>query len=186
MPITLTESFRVEAPIERVWRYLIDLQQVARCLPGAEITEMESPRAFRGAIKVRVGPVTASFQGKAELTEVDESQYRVRITGSGRDAAGGNTATLRMTSTLRGVDGATEVRVESSVDLAGPPHAVRPRDGAGGVATDLCAVRGVRAVIDPDADDRTPRESGETGERGTSCAFVRYGRRFGGRSGGGA
>jgi uncharacterized protein len=119
MPITLTESFRVDAPIERVWRYLIDPQQVARCLPGAEILEMESARAFRGAIKVRVGPVTASFQGKAELAEVDESQYRVRLTGSGRDAAGGNTATLRMTSTLRAVDGATEVRVESSVDLAG-------------------------------------------------------------------
>jgi hypothetical protein len=119
MPITLTESFRVDAPIERVWRYLTDPRQVVVCLPGAEITEMEGARAFRGAIKVRVGPVTASFQGRAELAEVDESRHVVRVVGSGRDSTGGNTATMRMTSALRAEDGATDVRVEASVDLGG-------------------------------------------------------------------
>jgi carbon monoxide dehydrogenase subunit G len=119
MAITLTESFRVNAPIERVWGYLTNPREVVSCLPGAQLGEIESDRAFRGAIKVRVGPVTASFQGRAEFAEVDQSRHLVRIVGSGRDAAGGNTAALRMTSTLQGNGNATEVRVEASVDIGG-------------------------------------------------------------------
>jgi carbon monoxide dehydrogenase subunit G len=119
MPITLTESFRVNAPIERVWGYLTNPREVVSCLPGAQLGEVESERAFRGAVKVRVGPVTASFQGRAEFAEVDEARHLVRVVGSGRDAAGGNTAALRMTSTLQETGSATEVRVEASVDLGG-------------------------------------------------------------------
>ena len=119
MPITLTESFRVNAPIDRVWKYLTNPREVVSCLPGAQLGEVESERAFRGAVKVRVGPVTASFQGRAEFTEVDEGRHVVRVVGSGRDPAGGNTAALRMTSTLQRNGNATEVRVEASVDLGG-------------------------------------------------------------------
>jgi carbon monoxide dehydrogenase subunit G len=119
MAIALSESFRVNAPLDRVWGYLTDPREVASCVPGAELSEIENARAFRGAIKVRVGPVTSSFQGRAELTEVDQSRHLVRVVGTGRDAAGGNIATLRMTSTLRADGNATEVRVEASVDLAG-------------------------------------------------------------------
>jgi carbon monoxide dehydrogenase subunit G len=117
--ITLTESFRVNAPIERVWGYLTNPREVVSCLPGAQLGEVESERAFRGAVKVRVGPVTASFQGRAEFAELDQSRHLVRVVGSGRDPAGGNTAALRMTSTLQGNGNATEVRVEASVDLGG-------------------------------------------------------------------
>jgi uncharacterized protein len=121
MPITLTESFRVNAPIDRVWPYLTDPRRVAACLPGAEITEMENARAFRGTIKVKVGPVTVTYKGRGELAEVDESRHFVRVVGSGRDPAtgGADTASMRMTSTLRADGGATQVRVEASVDLGG-------------------------------------------------------------------
>jgi uncharacterized protein len=119
VPITLTESFRVNAPLERVWGYLTNPREVASCLPGAQLGEIESERAFRGAIKVRVGPVTASFQGRAEFAEIDKSRHLVKVVGNGRDAAGGNTAALRMTSTLQNAGSATEVRVEASVDLGG-------------------------------------------------------------------
>lgn len=119
MPITLTESFRLNAPIERVWGYLTNPREIVSCLPGAELGALESDRVFRGTIKVRVGPVTASFQGRAEFVEVDHTRHLVRVVGTGRDAAGGNTAALRMTSTLRGDGNATEVRVEANVDLGG-------------------------------------------------------------------
>ena len=120
MGFRIEETFQVDAPLPVVWSYLIDPKQVVRCIPGAELTGSERDRVFLGTVRVKVGPVTASYAGRALLTEVDETARRVRMTGEGRESGGAGSAKLSMTSRLAALpDGRTEVRVEADVDVAG-------------------------------------------------------------------
>ena len=62
----LEQSFEVRAPVERVWETLIDVERVAPCLPGAEITEAGDDGIYRGTFSVRLGPTTAAYRGKLQ------------------------------------------------------------------------------------------------------------------------
>lgn len=120
MPFRVEETFRVEAPIDRVWRYIIDPHRVVRCLPGAELTGDAGERTYLGRVKVTVGPMIASYDGRAQLAEVDETRHSVRLTAEGRESGGAGSARLAMTSRIMAMpDGATEIRVEAEIDIAG-------------------------------------------------------------------
>ncbi len=120
MAFRIEETFRIEAPLDRVWRYIIDPHRVVRCLPGAELTGEEAERTYLGRVKVKVGPVTASYAGRAQLAEIDEARHTVRLTGDGRESGGAGSAKLSMTSRIMTLpDGATEIRVEAEIDVAG-------------------------------------------------------------------
>jgi carbon monoxide dehydrogenase subunit G len=68
----LEQSFEVRAPLERVWETLVDVERVAPCLPGAEITEAGGDGSYRGTFSVRLGPTTAAYRGELEMEQVDE------------------------------------------------------------------------------------------------------------------
>ncbi len=119
MAIEIQETFQVRAPIEAVWQFLLDPQRVVVCMPGAELEEVVDDRTFRGNIKVKVGPITTSYKGSVQLTEVDEQVYMVQMVAEGRETGGG-IAKGTMSSRLRALpDGQTEVVTETSVDMAG-------------------------------------------------------------------
>lgn len=120
MGFGIKETFRVDAPVDRVWRYLVDPKQVVTCLPGAELTGDEGERVYLGKVKVKVGPVTAAYSGRARLTEVNETDHVVRMDAEGRESGGAGSAKLRMMSRVDAhPDGGAEVRVEAEVDVAG-------------------------------------------------------------------
>jgi carbon monoxide dehydrogenase subunit G len=118
--LKIEETFQVKAPVARVWAYLSDPRQVVNCLPGAELTSVESDTTFLGKVKVKVGPVTAAYNGKVTITERDDAAHVVKLLGDGRDASGGGSAKMTMTSTLAALgDGGTEVRVSADLDIVG-------------------------------------------------------------------
>ena len=119
MAINIQETFRIQAPIEEVWPFVMDPHRVAACMPGAVLEEVVDERTFLGSIKVKVGAITTSYKGRVQLSEVDEETRTVRIVAEGREAGGG-TARGTMSSRLRSLpDGTTEVAAEASVDLTG-------------------------------------------------------------------
>jgi carbon monoxide dehydrogenase subunit G len=120
MSLRIEETFQLQAPIDRVWSYLSDPRQVVRCLPGAELTSVESETAFLGRVKVKVGPVTAAYNGRVTITERDGAAHIVRLVGDGRESSGGGSAKMTMTSTLVPLaTGGTEVRVSAYLDIVG-------------------------------------------------------------------
>lgn len=120
MGIRIEDSFPVAAPADRVWSYLIDPNQVVACLPGAELLEAQDERNFVGRVRVKVGPVTASYRGKAEFLELDAAARRVRMTGSGQETAGGGSASMSMVSQITELpDGTSEVRIEADLEIVG-------------------------------------------------------------------
>jgi carbon monoxide dehydrogenase subunit G len=120
MAITVDESFDVAANPDEVWAYLIDPARVVGCLPGAELVEVEDAQTFVGRVKVKVGPVTASFRGRARFDELDASARRVRMSGKGQETAGAGSATMTMTSEVTPLPGGgSRVRVHAEVDVVG-------------------------------------------------------------------
>ena len=119
MAIEIREKFEVAAPIEKVWRFVMDPSKVAACMPGASLDEVVDERTFLGSIKVKVGAVMAAYKGRVELVEVDEKNRTVEMKAEGRETGGG-TARGKMTSRLTSLaNGGTEVVAEASVDLTG-------------------------------------------------------------------
>ena len=119
MAIEIRETFQVQAPIDAVWRFVMDPDQVVGCMPGAELEQVVDDRTFDGRVRVRLGAISASYQGRIRFTEVDEQARTVRMEAEGRETGGG-TARGSMFSSLRSLpDGQTEVVAEASVDLTG-------------------------------------------------------------------
>lgn len=119
MAIEIEETFEVAAPIDAVWRFLMDPHQIVTCMPGAELEEVVDERTFRGVVKVKVGAITARYRGRIHLDEVDEAAHRVRMAAEGRETGGG-TAQGSVTAHLDALaGGGTRVATAASIDVTG-------------------------------------------------------------------
>ncbi len=117
MEIRIEKTFRVDAPIDRVWAFLTDPEQVVESLPGAELDEIVDERTFKGRVGLKVGPVQAKYRGEARFEELDVERHRMRVVGQGM---GDGSADLEMTGELRALeDGATESTVVAVVNVGG-------------------------------------------------------------------
>jgi carbon monoxide dehydrogenase subunit G len=120
MAFKIEERFEVQAPVERVWKYLIDPKRVVDCLPGAELLEQQDERTFLGAIKVKVGPLSMSYKGQAKFTEINEQTHQVRMVGDAREVGGSGSTKVSMLSTVAPLaNGNSEVLVNADIDLVG-------------------------------------------------------------------
>jgi carbon monoxide dehydrogenase subunit G len=118
--VKLEQSFEVEAPLEAVWAALIDVQRVAPCLPGAEVTEVADDGTYHGTFSVKLGPTTASYRGTLKIEEIDEAAHRATMRASGTDKRGQGGAKALMHSTVtQGDGGATQVDVETDFTITG-------------------------------------------------------------------
>ena len=120
MGVSVAEEFEVRASADRVFAWLIDPRQVVECLPGAELLEAQDERTFTGRMRVKVGPVTASFRGRARFDELDAAARRVRMSGEGQDTGGAGSAKMTMVSVVESLpDGGARIRVQSDVEVVG-------------------------------------------------------------------
>jgi len=120
MSLRIEETFELHAPVDRTWRYLVDPRQVVNCLPGAELTEVKDAETFLGRVKVKVGPITAAYDGRVTITARDDTSHVVSMVGEGRERTGSGSARMTMTSRLTPISGdATQVQVIADVDVVG-------------------------------------------------------------------
>lgn len=116
----IENSFTVPLPPAEAWRVLLDVERVARCVPGAELTEKIDPQSYRGKVAVRLGPVALSFAGIARFIEIDAAARRVRVKASGTESKGrgGAEATAEF-ALLEAAPGTTRVAVHTDLALNG-------------------------------------------------------------------
>jgi carbon monoxide dehydrogenase subunit G len=129
----LEHTFRVEASIDRVWEALIDVQRVAPCLPGAEITDAGEDGSYRGNFTVKLGPTTAAYRGELHMESVDEASRTVTMRASGQDKRGQGGAKATIVSVLSEDGGATTVAVDTDFTITGR----LARFGRGGMIKDI-------------------------------------------------
>jgi uncharacterized protein len=115
----LENSFTVDAPISETWETLLDIERVAKCLPGAEIEPGEEEGVYRGAMKVKLGPMTVHYRGTARLQDVDEDTHTASIAVQAREAKGQGTAAAVIRNQLEPQNGGTRVVAVTDLKITG-------------------------------------------------------------------
>jgi uncharacterized protein len=95
----LENSFQVGAPPDKVFGYLLDVNKVVGCVPGAELTEVVDQATFKGKVKVKVGPITVAYSGTARISERDDAHRVATLSADGRETTGSGSA--RATATMK-------------------------------------------------------------------------------------
>jgi len=115
----LNNEIEVNAPIEEVWQAFNTPEKIAPCLPGAELHEVDGDN-FHGAVKIKVGPITAQYKGTATYQEKDQASKRIIIKGDGRDTRGAGNASALITAELSEISpSVTNVKVLTELTITG-------------------------------------------------------------------
>lgn len=116
----LTNTFTVPVPIDLAWDTLLDMERVAPCLPGAAVDSFDG-EVCQGRVKVKVGPISLQYRGEVTINQRDDAHRRLVMTGLGKEVKGSSSASARIRANLVDMGGATEVQVETELDLTGKP-----------------------------------------------------------------
>jgi hypothetical protein len=115
----IENSFEVPAPIARVWSYMLDVEKVVPCMPGAELTETIDESHWKGKVTVKLGPVSLAFAGKVEMQERDEAGHKVVLKGSGMEQRGKGAASATVTTSLEETTNGTKVSIVQDLIVQG-------------------------------------------------------------------
>ena len=115
----LKSEFEVSVGVDRAWQVLTNPELIAPCLPGARLDEVEGDE-FRGAVKVRVGPISSEYRGKATMVELNRDDLRIVIRAEGRDTRGAGNAAADITALMEAAsDSSTKVEVTIDLKISG-------------------------------------------------------------------
>jgi carbon monoxide dehydrogenase subunit G len=116
----LKHSFTVPVPMDRAWDVLLDVERVAPCMPGATLDAVDGDD-ITGRIKVKVGPISMTYAGRASITERDREAGVVTLEASGKETRGAGTASASIRSELSGEGDETHVTVLTNLNVTGKP-----------------------------------------------------------------
>ncbi len=115
----LNHEFVVNVPVAEAWAILTDLERIAPCLPGAQLTEVEGD-TYRGQVKIKVGPILAQFKGQASFVSRDDVAHKATLKGEGRDTTGKGNASAMITAELTSVSPtSTKCTVHTDLSISG-------------------------------------------------------------------
>jgi carbon monoxide dehydrogenase subunit G len=117
--VLIENEFTSPAPIDHLWAHLLDVERVAPCMPGAELTETIDDRNWKGKVLMKLGPVSLSFAGSVSMDERDDSGHRVVLHAKGMEQKGKGAANAVVTSWLEPGDGVTTVKMQADITLTG-------------------------------------------------------------------
>jgi carbon monoxide dehydrogenase subunit G len=115
----IENEFTVAAPIDDVWSHLLDVERVAPCMPGAELTESVDESTWKGKVNMRLGPVSLSFAGVVTMEDRDDAAHRVVLRAKGMEQKGKGAANASVTSWLETGENETTVKMVADVQLTG-------------------------------------------------------------------
>ncbi|MDG1197863.1 MAG: SRPBCC family protein [Actinomycetota bacterium] len=114
----LKNEFRVSVPVERAWATLTDVEYIAPCMPGAQLTEIDGDD-FKGQVKVKVGPITAQYKGSAKFLQKIEEEHRVILEATGRDTRGAGNASAEVTAEMVADGEGTKITISTNLKVTG-------------------------------------------------------------------
>jgi uncharacterized protein len=115
----IENEFEVAAPPERVFEFLLDVNRVVTCMPGAELSEVVDPDTFKGRVKIKVGPITVAYNGTARIAERDEAARRAVLQADGRETTGPGSARASAVMTVEPSGSGSRVKVATDFSVAG-------------------------------------------------------------------
>jgi carbon monoxide dehydrogenase subunit G len=115
----LENSFAVNAPPDRVFAYLLDVNKVVGCVPGAELSEVVDATTFKGKVKVKVGPITVAYSGTARIVDRDDAARSATLEAEGRETTGPGSARAKALMKVDADGTASVVKITTDYSIAG-------------------------------------------------------------------
>ena len=120
MEVKAEKNLKLNQDPDMIWKCMIDPSFMVKSVPGAELTEQLDERNFKGKISIKIGPVTAKFNGEAEFTKLEEADYELTMEGKGLDISGKGGANMTMNIKLSTLEeGGTEMQSSMSLSITG-------------------------------------------------------------------
>jgi uncharacterized protein len=157
----LENSFSVGAPPERVFAYLLDVNKIVGCVPGAELAEVVDPTTFKGKVKIKVGPITVAYNGTARIANRDDTHLSATLEAEGRETTGPGSARATAVMSVEADGVGSIVKIVTDYSVAG-----RVAQFGRGVMEDVSR----RIVNDMAACIKANVEAGEPGGAATAPA----------------
>ena len=116
----IENEFRATAPVEELWAFLLDVERIAPCMPGAELTEVVDDHTWKGKVSMKFGPVGMVFTDTVVMQDRDDAAHRVVLSAKGMEQKGRGAANASVTSWLEPAgEGATVVKMRADISLTG-------------------------------------------------------------------
>ena len=112
-------DFEVASPIDTVWKTLLDVEQVAPCMPGAEVLEQTGDTSYKVQIKIRLGPVSMQYRGDVEIVNPDPIAHQAKLIAKATEARGQGTANAEINMALTEENGKTRAILTTDLRLSG-------------------------------------------------------------------
>lgn len=115
----LINEFTVNRPIDEAWPIITDVERIAPCLPGAQLTEIrqtDDGEMYAGNVKVKLGAIATEFKGEAFFLERDDANYTCKLNGKGRDTKGRGNASADIAAQAESLS-PTSTKVTVTTDL---------------------------------------------------------------------
>src|SRR3569833_1928759 len=120
MQTRIEKTFAIAASADAAWQVLQDIKTVAECMPGAQITEQGDATHYKGQVKLRLGPASATINGELEIKSLDPLSKRLEKSGKGSDIGGPSAAAMDLTAEVRATGTATcELAGASEINVSG-------------------------------------------------------------------
>jgi uncharacterized protein len=145
--IEIRSEFRVPADPAVVYGYLLQLEQVGQCIPGAQIGPAGDDGAHPAEIVVKLGPMRFNYRGTVRLEDRLEAERKATLAADVREARGQGAAKARMEMSVEGEENGARVITRTEVQLTG-----RAASMGRGVIDDVAA-----RIVDDMADCVTQR-----------------------------
>jgi uncharacterized protein len=114
----IQNEIEISAPPDELFDLLSDPERVAPCMPGASL-EGKDDDSYKGTVKLKVGPITASYQGTLHFVELDRENRRAVMKASGQETSGQGNAEATITASVSGSDSQSVLSMETDMEVRG-------------------------------------------------------------------
>ena len=115
----IQNEIEVAAPPDELFDVLADVERVAPLLPGANLEEKRDDDSYAGTVKVKVGPITASYRGTLRFLELDHDDHRAVMAASADEQGGQCNLEAKITASVSGSDSQSLLSLDTDLDVRG-------------------------------------------------------------------
>src|SRR3954449_13090501 len=113
----IQNEIEVAAPPDQLFDVLADVERVAPLLPGASLEGKNDDDTHAGTVKVKVGPITASYRGTLRFLELDHDDHRAVMAASADEKEGQGNLEAKITATVAGTDSQSGLSLDTELDV---------------------------------------------------------------------
>src|SRR2546422_3919962 len=115
----IATTFTILLPADEAYRFLLDLEQVAPCVPGGELGPAAADGTYPANVTVRLGPMRLGYSGSLWISEQDDSSRRAVLRAKARETAAQGSLEASMTMHVTPNGQGSRVDVLTELALAG-------------------------------------------------------------------